>query len=72
MMRSNVDPHSVRLRAFLYSCTATGHGLKAAVTLSLIPSCPAVRQISSGTGQGSAQHVVSEAVQLDGSAARWR
>ena len=36
-----------------------------------IPSCPAGRQISRGARQVSAQHIVSEAVQLDGSVARW-
>ena len=49
-----------------------GHGLRQQSRCPLIPSCPAGRQISRRDGQGSTKHVVSEAVQLDGSAARWR
>ena len=60
MMRSNMDPHGIRLRVQCPQSLGP-----------LIPSCPAGRQMSSGAGQGSVQHVVSDAVQLDGSATRW-
>ena len=74
MMHSNVDPHRVIVIACVHSRTATarGHGLRQQSLCSLIPPCPANRQIRCGAGQVSAKHVVSEAVQLDGSAARWR
>ena len=49
-----------------------GHGLRQQSLCHVTPSCPAGRKISRGAGQGSAQHIVSEAVQLDSSAARWR
>ena len=39
-MRSNVDPHDVRLPACVHSRTAAGSWPKAAVTLSLYPLLP--------------------------------
>ena len=69
---SNVDHHGVRLRACVHSRTAAGSWPKAAVTLSLNPllPCRPADQPRRWT-VGSAQHIVSEAVQL-WTAARWR
>ena len=71
-MHSNVDPHSVRLRACVHSRIAAGSWPRAAVTLSLNPllPCRPVDQPRHRT-VGSAQHVVSDAGQL-WTAARWR
>ena len=71
-MRSNVDPHGVGLLACVHSHTATGSWPKTAVILSLNPVLPCRREDQARRRTGSAQHVFSEAVQLDGSAARWR
>ena len=73
-MHSNVDLHGVRLLTCVDSCTAVGSCPKAAVTSSLnylLPCQPADQR--RGRTVSSAQHIVSEAVQictlLDG--ARW-
>ena len=66
-MRSNVDPHGVRLLR-----TAAGSWPKAGVILSLNPLLPCQPADQPQRQTGSAQHIVSETVQLDGSAVRWR
>ena len=71
-MRSNVDSHVVRLLACVLSCTAAGSWSKAAVILSLNPLLPCRPANQPQRRTDSAQHIVSEAVQLVGIAARWR
>ena len=72
-MHSNVDPHGVRLQACVHSRTGAGSWPKAAVTFSLNPllPCRPADQPLRRTTVSSAQHIVSEAVQL-WTAARWR
>ena len=68
-MPSNVDPHGVPLHACVHSRTAQGP--KAAVTLSLNPFLPCRPADQPRRRTGLSQHVASEAVQLEGSVARW-
>ena len=63
-MRSNVDPHGVRLLACVHSRTTAGSWPKAAVILSLNPLLPCRPADQPRRQTGSAQHVVSEAVLL--------
>ena len=70
-MPSNVDPHGVPLHACVHSRTAQGSWPKAAVTLSLNPFLPCRPADQPRRRTGLSQHVASEAVQLEGSVARW-